>query len=431
MSRLLGIIADDLTGANDSGVQLTEKGVKTSVLFDIPEHSHNLDSGLVIDTNSRALSNQEARSITKQAALFLKEAGYRYVYKKMDSTLRGHIATELQALSEVFSPEFVIIAPALPAYGRTTKDGVHYVNGIKLSETEAAKDPKHPVRQSYIPSLIEDEIDEAVGLLTTEDIKGSTLQAKLQSYQVKNIQYIVCDAESQEELLQMAQQVVKISENIIWAGSAGLAEVLPEVLGISQKMGKHSLTKSEHVMTVCGSLSQVTQHQVRFAAEQADVTAIELDPIQMFTNDWEMLKDNHIEKCVDVIKSGDDIVVYVPSNEQIRDKVKRIGRKRDLSDYQIGEHISQSIGEIVVGVSERNKNLSGLVLTGGDTAKEVARQLGGIGFRLLKQLEAGIPVGTLIGTEKEFRIVTKAGAFGNQQSIYHAMQVLKGVLNNE
>ncbi len=229
----------------------------------------------------------------------------------------------------------------------------------------------------------------------------------------------------------MAQKVVKISENIIWAGSAGLAEVLPEVLGISQKMGKHSLTKSEHVMTVCGSLSQVTQHQVRFAAEQADVTAIELDPIQMFTNDWEMLKDNHIEKCVDVIKSGDDIVVYVPSNEQIRDKVKRIGRKRDLSDYQIGEHISQSIGEIVVGVSERNKNLSGLVLTGGDTAKEVARQLGGIGFRLLKQLEAGIPVGTLIGTEKEFRIVTKAGAFGNQQSIYHAMQVLKGVLNNE
>ncbi len=187
MSRLLGIIADDLTGANDSGVQLTEKGVKTSVLFDIPEHSHNLDSGLVIDTNSRALSNQEARSITKQAALFLKEAGYRYVYKKMDSTLRGHIATELQALSEVFSPEFVIIAPALPAYGRTTKDGVHYVNGIKLSETEAAKDPKHPVRQSYIPSLIEDEIDEAVGLLTTEDIKGSTLQAKLQSYQVKKI----------------------------------------------------------------------------------------------------------------------------------------------------------------------------------------------------------------------------------------------------
>ncbi|WP_163538230.1 four-carbon acid sugar kinase family protein [Gracilibacillus sp. YIM 98692] len=431
MSKLIGIIADDLTGANDSGVQLTEKGINTSVLFDIPEHTHDLDSGLVIDTNSRSLSNQVAKSETKQAALFLKEAGYRYVYKKMDSTLRGHIGTELQALSEVYLPEFIIIAPAFPAYGRTTKDGVHYVNGVKLSDTEVAKDPKHPVKESYIPRLIENEIGEAVGLLTKVDINGSSLREKLQTFKEKNIQYVVCDAESQEELQQMAQQMVSISEQIIWAGSAGLAEVLPEVLGIGQQVEARSFTKTANVLTVCGSLSQVTQSQVKFAAEQADVFTVELDPVQMFTDKWKTLREGYIEECVQRMESGDDVVVYVPSNEQVREQVKQVGSEWNLSDNQIGERISQAIGEIVNGVSEKNENLSGLVLTGGDTAKDAARQLGGIGFRLIKQLEAGIPLGTLIGTEKEFKVVTKAGAFGSQQSIYQAMQVLKGVSSDE
>ncbi|SFM46871.1 Uncharacterized conserved protein YgbK, DUF1537 family [Gracilibacillus orientalis] len=431
MNNLIGIIADDLTGANDSGVQLTEKGIKTSVLFNIPEHTQGLDSGLVIDTNSRSLSSLEAKSITKKATLFLKEAGYRYVYKKMDSTLRGHIGIELKALSEVYLPEFVIIAPAFPAHGRTTKDGIHYVNGVRISDTEVAKDPKHPVRESYIPRLIENEIGEAVGLLTKKDITSSVLRDKLQYFKEENTQYIVCDAESQEELQQMAQQILSISESVVWAGSAGLAEVLPEVLGISQQVETRSFPKSTNVLTVCGSLSEVTQSQVKFAAGQTDVTAVVLDPVQMFKDNWETLRKGYIEDCVRGIDSGDDIVVYVPSNEKIRKQVKHVGSELNLSDNQIGERISQAIGEIVAGISSKKESLSGLVLTGGDTAKDAARQLGGIGFRLIKQLEPGIPLGTLIGTEREFKIVTKAGAFGNNQSIYNAMQVLKGDLNDE
>ncbi|MBM7570144.1 four-carbon acid sugar kinase family protein [Aquibacillus albus] len=431
MKKLIGIIADDLTGANDSGVQLTEKGMNTSVLFDIPEHTTNLDSGLVIDTNSRALSNQQAKLITKKASLFLKEAGYRYVYKKMDSTLRGHIGTELQALYEVFSPEFVIIAPAFPAYGRTTINGVHYVNGVKLSDTEVSKDPKHPVTESYIPRLIENEIGESVGLLTKEDLTESSIREKLEAYKQENIHYIVCDAESQADLQEMAQHVARISDRIAWAGSAGLAEVLPGVLGMEQKIEERSYTNSAKVMTVCGSLSQVTQSQVKFAAEQQDVTAVQLDPTQMFTENWETIKAQSIEGCVDGLEAGNDIVIYVPSNDQVRKQVKQLGTDLRLSSYEIGERISRCIGEIVAGVTEKNDVVTGLVLTGGDTAKDTARQLGGIGFRLIKQIEAGIPLGTLIGTVKEFKVVTKAGAFGKQESIYHAMQVLKGEQKND
>src|SRR5690625_4072058 len=120
MKRMIVIIEDDLTGANDSGVKLTEKGINTSVFFDIPSDEVSLDNGIVIDTNSRALSKEDAISVTKQAGEYLKQAGYPYIYKKMDSTLRGHVGAELQTLYKVFKPEFTFIAPAFPALGRTT-----------------------------------------------------------------------------------------------------------------------------------------------------------------------------------------------------------------------------------------------------------------------------------------------------------------------
>jgi len=433
MKQLLGIIADDLTGANDSGVQLIEKGINTSVYFDIPKQQDHLDSGIVIDTNSRALSRNEAATATKQAGEFLKQAGYVTIYKKMDSTLRGHIGTELQALYETFQPEFVFIAPAFPALGRTTRDGIHYVRGEKITDTEVSKDPKHPVSEAFIPSLIEKEIGRSVGLLTKSDIEGnpSVFQDKIDEFRENGTNFIVCDAETEEDLKQAAEKMDCITDEIIWSGSAGLAEVLPEVLGISQIIGNRPIEFTGQVMTVCGSLSGVTQNQVKFAIEQPGVKAMVLDTMRIFSKNWNAYCREFIKECLNGLKENNDIVLYVPSNDQIRVQVKQVGKKLNLTDNEIGEWISGAIGKIVAEITEVNKQLTGLVLIGGDTAKDTSSHLGGIGFSLIKQVEDGIPLGTLIGSDREFNIVTKAGSFGKENSVYHAMQALKGASTNE
>ena len=433
MNQLIGIIADDLTGANDSGVQLIEKGINTSVYFDIPKQQDNLDSGIVIDTNSRALSKDEASAVTKKAGEFLKQAGYLTIYKKMDSTLRGHIGTELQALYETFNPEFVFIAPAFPSMKRTTKYGIHYVRGEKITDTEVSKDPKHPVTEAFIPSLIEKEIGRSVGLLTKADIEESPsiFQGKIAGFRENGINFIVCDAETQEDLQEAAQKMASVSKKVIWSGSAGLAEVLPDALGISQTIDQRPISFTNQVITVCGSLSSVTQNQVQFAIEQTGVKAMELDTMLIFSNNWEAHCQAFTKECLNGLNEGNDIVLYVPSNDQIRAQVKQIGKELSLTDNQIGERISGGIGEIVASIAEINKHLTGLVLTGGDTAKDTSSHLGGIGFSLIKQVEDGIPLGTLIGSDREFTIVTKAGSFGKENSIYHAMQALKGANTNE
>src|SRR5690625_1025492 len=157
MKRLIGIMADDLTGANDSGVQLTKGGVDTSVFLDLPEDEESLTNGIVINTNARSLSKEGAISVTQQVGEYLKRAGYLHIYKKMDSTLRGHIGAELQAIYKVFNPEFIFIAPAFPAMGRTTSNGIHYVNVVQIKRTEFTNDPNHALPDSSITTTINKE----------------------------------------------------------------------------------------------------------------------------------------------------------------------------------------------------------------------------------------------------------------------------------
>ncbi|MDY0393476.1 four-carbon acid sugar kinase family protein [Virgibacillus halophilus] len=386
-----------------------------------------------MDTNSRALSKGQAFDVTKEAAQFLKDMGYPHIYKKMDSTLRGHIGTELQAVYEVFQPSFVVVAPAFPELGRTTVDGIHYVNGKALAETEAARDPKHPVVESFIPRMIENEIGQNAGLLRQADFQKDQAAFKmmLDGFLDKGIHFLVCDATTQADLKMAAEKILAITDDVIWAGSAGLAEVLPEILGIANVKQKEAFHATEQVMAVCGSLSAITQKQVNFAKAQADVCHVEVDTKEIFSSRWDQISKKYVDSCLDAFAKGKDVILYVPSDEKIRKEVSLAGKELGLSSNEIGEYVSSALGKMVADTAKQNEKLTGLMLIGGDTAKDTTRCLGGFGFHLIKQVEAGIPLAKLIGTEKEFIVVTKAGAFGKENSIYQAMQEMKGADSNE
>ncbi|NGP45154.1 four-carbon acid sugar kinase family protein [Bacillaceae bacterium SIJ1] len=433
MSFRFGMIADDLTGANDSGIQLKEKGLETSVYFEIPEPGKQLDEAIVLDTDSRARDKENAYHATKTAALFLKENGYQHIYKKMDSTLRGYIGTELMALDDVFEPTFIVVAPAYPPYGRTTKNGVHLLNGVPVSETELANDPKHPVKQAHLPTLIESETGKNTALISglLEGTPDDWMLA-LNEFKQKEIKYLISDAATIEDLRHMADMIHQFSSDVIWSGSAGLAEVLPGVLNVEKQRSDRAVhLASSAVMTVCGSLSQTTQQQVRYAAQQEGVATIDIDTELMFLGDWDKQAETYYEASVAAIRAGKDVVLYVPSTSEMREKVSRRAEKLGMTPLDIGKRISTALGALTNQIVATCPELNALVLTGGDTAKDVAKSLGATGFSLNHQLEAGIPLGDLIGIDRKIKVVTKAGAFGTESSIYRAMQTLKGESQHE
>ena len=81
------------------------------------------DRSIVIDTESRTVHPDHAYEIVSHALEDVDFDSFRYVIKKVDSTMRGNIAAEIKAVDEHFKPELMIFAPALPDLKRTTIDG--------------------------------------------------------------------------------------------------------------------------------------------------------------------------------------------------------------------------------------------------------------------------------------------------------------------
>lgn len=161
----IAIIADDLTGANDSGVQFARSGLKTSVLINMESDNISDDDVIIIDTDSRSVTPEEAYRKVKEAAGYLKSQPYDIIFKKIDSTLRGNIGAEFDALYDVFQPDFIICTPAYPDYNRKVRDGCLYLGDKLLHETEFALDPKTPIRESNIPKMINGQSQRGVGLI--------------------------------------------------------------------------------------------------------------------------------------------------------------------------------------------------------------------------------------------------------------------------
>ncbi|KQX21405.1 four-carbon acid sugar kinase family protein [Variovorax sp. Root434] len=189
----IAVLADDLTSAADGAAPFVARGVTASIgRGQLPRQAAAV---VAVDSGSRsATSSQAFERVTR---LTDRLAGHAVLYKTVDSTLRGHVAQELEACFAASGRKSLVFAPAFPQAGRTTVRGIQLVDGIPVSESAYGKDPVHPARHSALIDLV------------PSCIKNVTL----------------LDAVTQEELdSQIA--LIEDPESILWVGSPGMAAAL-------------------------------------------------------------------------------------------------------------------------------------------------------------------------------------------------------------
>ena len=249
------IIADDYTGANDTGVQLRRRGFPTEVLFSGKPVCQ--DKSVVIDTESRTVHPDHAYEIVSHALEQVDFSQFRHIIKKIDSTMRGNIAMEIRAVDEAFHPELIVFAPALPALGRTTVDGVQRLHGVEICKTELSRDPKNPVVEDNLVSLLGRIYEERIQLKRLPEIRSS-------SFSLTDSRIFVCDAETDEDLSRIVQATRRSQKTALYIGTAGIADSLME-------LEQPSLPS----LGVAASISTVTNRQMHFC-EQQGITLIKL-----------------------------------------------------------------------------------------------------------------------------------------------------------
>jgi uncharacterized protein YgbK (DUF1537 family) len=433
----IAIIADDLTGASDSGVQFARKGLQTQVIFDIQQVSKQKQAmeAVVVDTDSRSALQEVAYANVKEAALQIQRAGFKQIYKKMDSTLRGNLGVEIDAVMDVIPFDFVVIAPAFPRIGRTTSQGIHYLNGVPVSQTEIANDPKCPVKESDLVKLFSAQSMRKVGLISLDILRAGKDQVyeNIQSLLEVNTELILFDAVTEDDMKHIAEWLAESRYNMLWAGSAGLADYLPKALSLPVQLNDSGqLPPSKNpVLLVAGSISNVTRQQVAAYNLESQVIAVELNTVEAIASEEGLRQE--ILRCraelQDALARGFDASLYASSTPEQVMLTKEIGSRRGFDATSVSNQIADILGEISSGVI-RSAQLQGVILTGGDTAKAVCRHLGVSSIQLIKEIEPGIPLG-LLTNETTVWVVTKAGAFGNENSLSNAKKVLKGEYANE
>jgi uncharacterized protein YgbK (DUF1537 family) len=159
MSKII-IIADDLTGANATGVLLVQQGFKAATFINLDKYKsmQNDDYDILsINTDSRAIKKEEAYKRVKSIVELFKEEDVKLFAKRIDSTLRGNIGAEISAiLDNVKDDTYAIVVPSFPASGRACVGGYLMVHQVPLEKTAVATDPKTPVFTSKVVSLLEE-----------------------------------------------------------------------------------------------------------------------------------------------------------------------------------------------------------------------------------------------------------------------------------
>lgn len=423
------VIADDLTGANDTGLQFAKKGLDTSVHIQVYEEGMAFSNSevTVIDTDSRALSAQDAYHTVAEVARQLKETTYNFIFKKVDSTLRGNISAELKALTDHIHFDMTMVAPAYPPNHRIVKDGYLYVGDIPVHQTGFADDPKNPMHTSYIPDIINKDDSKKVKMLSQSDIlKGEEhILQLIQKWEQEGHLYIVCDTTSQQELGKTVSAMQYLNRSILWVGSAGLAQALdPEADRKMEKTRKVPIQHNAPVLTISGSVHPQTAKQVDVLKTDNVYQVISVNASRLITGKRKEIE--RIEQEVHHVLKGNHSSLVICSSGKREDVQKAVnaGKQQGMSPAEVSEVISQSMGKIAKELLERY-TFSGLVLTGGDIAKKVCESLGIESLHLLDEIEEGIPVGYMEWKGTPILTITKAGGFGSERALQKAIRYIR------
>jgi uncharacterized protein YgbK (DUF1537 family) len=373
------IIADDLSGAADSGVAFARRGVPTRVAFDATSGQADADV-VVVDTDSRGAAPAAAAHAVATAVAGV--AGARLTFKKIDSTLRGNIAAETAAMLRAAESTLAVCAPAFPATGRITVDGVQYAHGELVGDVPAlfagfpvTRIPLTVVRQG---GLVE-RLDRAAGHGT---------------------QVVVVDAETDTDLGVVARAVTSLQARPVWVGSGGLADALARTL-VPDPVPVRFPTTAGPVLVVVGSAAPQAAAQAA-ALRDAGVAEVAFPAAALLGGDLAVLRAT-AERVARRLAEGADVLVTIEDGHVIPSDRGR-----------------PAVTALATALAAAEPAAAALVVAGGETARMLCAALGATGLTLVGELQSGIVVGLLVGGPG-WPVVTKSGAFGGAGGLLDAV----------
>lgn len=401
------VVADDLTGANDTGVMFAEKGYSTILKINrqlLNQTDFSQADVFTVSTDTRA-SRENAAEITFSA--IQAASGISQLYLKIDSTMRGSVQYQIDGALKAWKTRYpnakAIICSAYPEMGRTIEKGILYVNGIPVTDTPSGKDVICPVTSSIMTDL----------LPNAEQVSFSTEQELLQKVQSSNLEQIVVDAKTGNDLEIIARVIERLGKSVIPVGSAGLANKL-KLQTLPSSNNKRALTHGRSLILVT-SIHETSQNQVDeyIAHNGGDSIVFNPSPLQLL---------NHKISAKALREQLKALITFSESDVIIRaNPTKVVSAENDIN--MIARTLAKDLAELSL-YCLNHKHFDHLILFGGDGAATLLEQMNVTEMKLLYSIVPGVPVCQIQNSQYEnLTVMTKSGGFGNNHLLSDIMKL--------
>jgi uncharacterized protein YgbK (DUF1537 family) len=416
---LLGIVADDFTGASDAASFLVQEGIKTILFNGVPDRplDHDGDDmAVVIALKTRTEEKRLAVTLSGRAFQWLKENGARQLYSKycstFDSTREGNIGPIIDHVLETHGYAYTIVAPALPVNGRTVKDGHLLVHGVPLHHTHMKDHPLTPMWDSDLAELLKPQ-GKYPSLKITHDMlelaKEDILQIVRDFGKDHEHFYVIPDYCDERH----ANKIVEVFGDLpfMTGGSGLMGELGKKLRALSAPSGMVESGTEGKAIILAGSCSVATLRQIETYGARSG-KSIKIDPIRLA--DGSQTKEQIWQQ---IEAAGEESVLVYSS-----DKPENV--KFAQQSVENAAHMLEQTMAWLARNAEKN-GYSRIIVAGGETSGAVTQALGYNAYLIGQSIAPGVPI--MVPLEnRRLRLVLKSGNFGQEDFFLRAIDMTGG-----
>ena len=424
------VIADDLTGGNATGVLLKKMNYSAYTVMNSDRIDVSVLEGcdcVIYPTDSRGVDAEDAYHRVFDVCSLLKNADVKVYAKRIDSTLRGNLGSETDAMLDCLGKDYVaIVAPCFPSSGRIVIGGYMLVNGLPLHKTDIAIDPKTPVKVSEAAVLFEEQSKYQVSSILMKDMMhGKHYLADLMKKHVsEGSRILVLDCVTQEDLDLIADAVITSKLKIVAVDPGVFTATLSRKLIIPTKKEEKA-----RILVTVGSVHPNARAQMEelWLSQKTHNVFVQtkelLESDERRNAEIERVTKEILMECKRFAVStvtGDGI--YPENRIQFAPYMERYGCSMD----EVTGMINRAFAEITYRILQAEKSFQGLYASGGDVTVSVCERFGTAGLSLMDEVLPLAAYGQFLKGEFEgLHIITKGGSQGSNDAINRCITYLK------
>lgn len=420
---LIGVIADDFTGASDIANTLAkglpgQGGLVTMQYMGVPQGAADpeVEAG-VVSLKSRTIPPEDAVASSLAALQWLKEQGcQQFVFKycsTFDSTPGGNIGPVAEALADALRVKGVVACPAFPATARTVYQGHLFVGDKMLNESGMQNHPLTPMRDANIRRWLRLQTRSDVGHVpvTVVDEGAEAITGALHACADRGETLVIVDAVADDDLIRIGQAC---ADAPLLTGGSGIALGLASNFiaeGLAQGGRRRFDGVAGDEVVLAGSCSGRTRIQIEAHARKHPAMAVAVQDVM----------EGRI--------SSDNLVAFIEANHGKAPLVYSSAAPEEVAAAQAQygrEAVSNRLEGLFAETATRliDGHVTRVVVAGGETSGAVAQALDLDGLTIGPEISPGVPV--LVSDKRGVALALKSGNFGGEDFFDEALDVLAG-----